>query len=141
MNGISAVLKILFKLVFLVVMLFNLDRIGAQADNDGICSARLQTEISKGFVEVSAVCKSARDIDNLRYEFEMIKKGQGGNSSNTQKGRFNIKAGENRNLSRQKINFSDNDDIKFMLKIFRNDELIAEDYLNQDDLKSRGAMK
>lgn len=120
--------------LILITMVFYTNQTDAQENQGGIFQARLNVEIVNGFADIQAVCQSVSDEKNLRYEFDMTKSGQGGSSKNSQEGRFDVVAGELRLLSRQRVNFSERDDILFTLKIFRGNDLIAEDSVNGEAL-------
>lgn len=124
--------------LLLLTMIFYSDQTDAQENPTGTCQARLSVEIENGFADVQAVCQTVSDEKNLRYEFEMAKTGPNGSSKNSQEGRFDTLAGELKKLSRQRINFSEKDDILFTLKIYKRNDLIAEDSVNGEALRTGG---
>ncbi len=72
--------------------------------------------------------KSSEPI-KINYTLSSNKKGKSGNSSSSQSGAFDVKMNSEIGLSKSIINTDEKDNLKIILKVFKDDSIIAQDSL------------
>lgn len=99
--------------------------------------AKIETVTNTEFIEISGTALNKTNVDqSLRYELSVFKKSLTSNSKTKQSGRFVLKAGEKKDLSKTTINAKEKDEIILLLLIYDiQDNLIGKDRIVFNDKK------
>ncbi|HBY68624.1 MAG TPA: hypothetical protein DEG69_13275 [Flavobacteriaceae bacterium] len=98
--------------------------------------AKIDVVTNTEFIEVTGTALNKTNLDqSLRYELSVFRNSSTNKSSNKQSGRFVLKAGEKKNLSKTTINAGSKDEVIVLLLIYSNTEnkLIGKDRIVFND--------
>ena len=99
--------------------------------NDDAYKACIAIESFNSGVEILAFCRNntAQDVV-LRYELKAKKTGNAGRAETSQTGSVEITSGKKKCLSRLGLSVSANDRYQIELKLYKDEKLVAEDFVS-----------
>ncbi len=100
--------------------------------------AKIDVVTNTEFIEITGTALNKTNLDqSLRYELSVFRNSSTNKSNNKQAGRFVLKAGEKKNLSKTTINANSKDEVIILLLIYSNidNKLIGKDRIVFNDKK------
>lgn len=97
--------------------------------------AKIEIVTNTEFIEITGTAQNKTNLDqSLRYELSVFRNSATNKSNNKQTGRFVLKAGEKKNLSKTTINAKSEDEVTILLLVYNTeDKLIGKDRIVFND--------